>query len=137
MATLLLLFQLIACACFAAVVPDGDQLPGDVGAPPLPGGRRDTLKGKSASSSPSASPTTASPSAPPSVAVSPAAGTSSGSHKGEPGKSATPKHPSDVTSASAWIGQETPSTSYYLLGVVLIAFIVWVGLKSRRGERED
>ena len=141
LAVLFVLAQFLAVS--AAVVPDGDNLPQDVGAPVLPGGKRDTARpnsGSSGSPGSSASPGVTISSTPGIAAPPGGVGKSGGPHptagRKDPARSGADKNPPD-SAASSWSSADGPSKNYYVLGGLLLAFVVWLGWKLRQDDAED
>jgi hypothetical protein len=146
-AFILMIFWLVGPS-WGAVVPDGDKLPRDSGAPALPGGHRDPTVLAKPEKSPGLNLRT------PHLPDGPAGqldGTltgsspSGGSGKDSSAKSAGTRPPfpqgsaDPVPGGNPSLGQEKekPPASLFLLGGLIVVFIVWAGWRTRRGEGED
>ena len=134
-----MLLCLCASPLLAAVVPDGDNLPRDAGAPVLPGGRQERAS--------RARPT---PGSSPSAAASPESGTSTSgavgskasgqSSTGSPGASGgvpLPPPPQDgatPSGVSAGVRTQASPRSLYGLAFIVILFVAWTGWRATRSE---
>ena len=130
-------------AGWSAVVPDGDRLPRDSGAPPLPGGRHDPSRVARPDKS-------SSPSKPLPGGHTPNGGTDP-QKRNPDGSSASPGRttgpvippsaglpkPDKSNGSGIGSGSGSPPSSLFVLGGLLVLFIAWAGWKARQGDQED